>query len=252
MFERLTEHVYVRPFEEYTDRPNIGLVIGEKYNLLYDAGNSAANVEQLKRELAEQGLPMPDFVVISHWHWDHTFGMHAWGVPVIAGRLTNEHLKEVMSWSWDDAAMEERVACRKDIAFCNEMIRREYPDRSKICVTAADIVFEDRLTVDLGGGISCELIHSQGPHAEDSVICHVPSDRFAFLGDSNGKDLYENPWEFDPEREESVMEAILAIPFDRDRVNAYIDILNELDFVTCIGGHAGHMTREELYQWLEL
>ena len=252
MFEKITEHIYVRPYEEYSDRPNIGLIIGEKHTMLYDAGNSAANVEQLKRELEEQGLPMPDLVAVSHWHWDHTYGMHAWGVPVIAGRLTNEKLKEAAAWNWDDNSMEERVALRTDIAFCNEMIKREYPDRSQICVTTADIVFDDRLTVDLGGGVVCELIHAKGPHSNDSVICYVPSERFVFLGDSNGKDLYENPWEFDLEREESVMEAIMAIPFDRDRVLEYVSLLDSLDFVLCIGGHAGHMTREELYQWLEV
>jgi len=250
MFEKLTDHIYVRPFEEYTDRPNIGLILGEKYTLLYDAGNSAANVEQLKNELTEQGLPMPDLVAISHWHWDHTFGMHAWGVPVIAGRLTNEHLKEAASWSWDDRAMEERVRDGKDIVFCNEMIKREYPDRSKIRVTSADIVFDDRIHVDLGGGIVCELIHSKGPHAEDSVICYVPSEEFVFLGDSNGKDLYGKPWHFDIEHEEEAGAAIMAVPYDKDKVEVYVSLLDTLDFTGCIGGHAGCMTKEELYQSL--
>lgn len=251
MFEKISDRIYVRPFEEYSDRPNIGLIIGDRHTLLYDAGNSEKNVEQLKRELVEQGLPMPDFVAVSHWHWDHTFGMHAWGVPVIAGRLTNNQLRKVSEWKWDDDSFRKRIACREDIAFCYEMMRREYPDRSKILVTTADIVFEERLTLDLGG-ISCRLIHAKGPHAEDSVICYVPEEQFVFLGDSNGKDLYENYWEFDPDRDESVMEAILAIPFDRDRVQEYVSLLETLDFAGCIGGHAGFMTKKELYQWLEV
>jgi len=251
MFEKLSDHIYVRPFEEYTDRPNIGLIIGDKYTLLYDAGNSKANVEQLKGELADQGLPLPDFVVLSHWHWDHTFGMHAWNVPVIAGRLTNEYLQEVSSWIWDDRAMEERVRDKKDIVFCNEMIKREYPDRSRIHVTTADIVFDNRMTIDLGGGVICELIHSRGPHAEDSVICHVPSEKFVFLGDSNGKDLYGKPWHFDIEHEEEAGAAIMAVPYDRDKVEEYVKILDTLLFDKCIGGHAGYMTKEELYQSLE-
>lgn len=153
MFEKLTEHIYVYPCDGYTDRPNIGLVIGGKYVLLYDAGNSAAHVELMKRDLIKQGLPMPDFAALSHWHWDHSFGCSAWNLPVIAGRETNNQLKIVQHWSWTDQSMAERAASGEDIVFCNEMIKREYPDRSKIHVTAADIVFDERMTIDLGGGV---------------------------------------------------------------------------------------------------
>lgn len=34
MFEKVTEHIYVYPCDGYTDRPNIGLIIGSKYTLL--------------------------------------------------------------------------------------------------------------------------------------------------------------------------------------------------------------------------
>lgn len=250
MFRKVTEHIYIRACEAYTDRPNIGLIIGKDYTLLYDAGNSAANVAQLKKELAQQGLPCPDFVAISHWHWDHTFGMHAWGVPIIAGRETNNYLREVQQWKWDDQSMQERVENKKDIVFCNEMIKREYPDRSQICVTTADIIFDGCMTVDLGGGVVCELIHSAGPHASDSVICYVPSEQFVFLGDSNGKDLYGLPWHFDLEHEDEMVQTLMTLPYDRELVNEYIMLLNGLDFTKCIGGHAEIMSCEELYQSL--
>lgn len=249
MFEKRTEHIYVRPCEGYTDRPNIGLILGTKYTLLFDAGNSVANVAQLKGELRAQGLPMPDFVAVSHWHWDHTFGMHAWGVPTIAGRKTNDQLRKMMLWAWDDRSMEARVEQKQDIVFCNEMIKREYPDRGQIQVTTADMVFEGRMTVDLGG-VECELIHAKGPHCEDAVICYVPTERFVFLGDSNGKDLYGKPWHFDLEHEDEMCQTLETIPYDRDRVEEYVRLLDTLDFTACIGGHAEAMSREELYRTL--
>ena len=122
MFERLTEHIYVYPCDGYTDRPNIGLVVGTKYTLLYDTGNSKVHVDLMKEALIKQGLPMPDFVVASHWHWDHSFGAAFWNVPVIAGRETNEQLKVVQQWKWDDQSMADRVARREDIVFCNDTI----------------------------------------------------------------------------------------------------------------------------------
>ena len=48
MFDKVTEHIYIHPAEHYTDRPNIGLIVGEKSSLLFDAGNSAVHVEKLK------------------------------------------------------------------------------------------------------------------------------------------------------------------------------------------------------------
>lgn len=249
MFDKVTEHIYIHPAEHYTDRPNIGIIAGEKFSLLYDAGNSAKHVEKLKSELSEQGLPHPDFVLLSHWHWDHSFGAKFWNAPVIAGRKTDERLQKAAEWQWDDISMENRIESGEDIVFCSEMIKREYPDRSKIEVVPADIVFEGRMSIDLGG-ISCEIIHAKGPHSEDSVICYIPSEKFLFLGDANCKDLYGKPWEFDIEHEEDFLDNIAKIPYDKVLTDDFIRLLDALDFELCISGHAEIMTKNELYNSL--
>lgn len=246
MFNKISDHIYIRPVQHYTDRPNVGLIVGKKYTLMFESGNSAENVRLLKDELMRQNLPFPDFVAVSHWHWDHSFGMHAWNVPTIAGRLTNAYLEKVSRWRWDDKAMNERVETGEDIVFCNEMIKREYPDRDLICVKTADITFDGEMTIDLGS-VECRFIHCKGPHAEDSVICYIPSEKFVFLGDSNGKDLYGKPWHFDIEHEEDFMEETGKIPYDTDLVKEYLALLDTFDFERCIGGHADIMTKEQLY-----
>ena len=247
MFQKLTDHIYVYPFESYTDRPNIGLIVGEKYTLLFEAGNSAAHVELMKQDLKEQGLPSPDLIAISHWHWDHSFAMSSWDCPTIAGKETNEQLKKVQTWKWDDASMEKRVEKKEDIVFCNEMIKREYKDRSQIHVVPADLVFDEHMEIDLGGGVVCHLIHAKGPHSSDSIICYVPSDEFLFLGDSDCKDLYGLPWHFDIEHEEDFVPTTDALPYDREKVDAYVALLDTLNFTHCITGHAPMMPRETLY-----
>ncbi len=247
MFEKISEHTYYRPAEPFTDRPNVGLIIGEKFSLLFEAGNSAENAKQLKDELSEQGLPYPDFVAVSHWHWDHSFGLCAWESVKIAGRKTNDKLLEVSRWKWDGASMEKRIETGEDIVFCTEMIKREYPDRGKILVTGADIVFNDRMSIDLGG-ITCELIHCGGPHSDDAVICCVPSEKVLFLGDSNCKDLYGKPWFFDIEHEEDFMDNVALIPYDRDLVEEYLCLLDTLDFDFCVSGHAGIFSKKELFE----
>ena len=69
------------------------------------------------------------------------------------------------------------------------------------------------MTLDLGG-IEVQLIHCAGPHADDSVLLYIPSEKFVFLGDSNGKDLYGQPWHFDIEHEDDFLEETAKIPYD--------------------------------------
>ncbi|MBQ6878179.1 MAG: MBL fold metallo-hydrolase [Oscillospiraceae bacterium] len=246
---KISEHIYIYPAEHYTDRPNIGLIVGEKKTLLFDAGNSEKHVRKIKNEIYEKALPLPDFVLLSHWHWDHSFGAKFWNVPIISGKKTNEQLKNVAEWKWDDASMEERIISGEDIVFCTEMIKREYPDRSHIEVALADIVFEGNMSLDLGG-TACELIHAKGPHSEDSVICYVPSEKFLFLGDANCKDLYGKPWDFDIEHEEDFLSNVAKIPYDEKLAGDFIDLLSTLDFEYCISGHSEIMTKEELFNSL--
>lgn len=246
MFQRITKHIHMRRCQHYTDRPNIGYIRGERGVLLFDAGNSGANVEQLKRELRDAALPMPDYLALSHWHWDHSYGAAFWGCPIIAGRETDAMLRRMCRWFWDDEAMDHRVQTGEDIAFCCDMIRREYPDRSQIKVVAADIVFDGRLTIDLGG-VTAELIHCKGPHSSDSVLCYVPEDRFVFLGDSNCKDLYGLNWECDIEVEGSFTAATEALAYDPEKVRGYLALLKTLDFTHCASGHSDVKTREHQF-----
>ena len=243
MFERITEHIHMRKCQHYTDRPNIGYIRGERGVLLFDAGNSGANVEQLKMELRDAGLPLPDYLALSHWHWDHSYGAAFWGCPVIAGRETDAWLRRMSQWSWDEDSMARRVETGEDIAFCCDMIRREYPDRTKIQVVPADLVFDGRLTIDLGG-VRAELIHCKGPQSSDSVLCYVPEDRFVFLGDSNCKDLYGLRWECDIEVEGSFTAATEALAYDPEKVRDYLALLESLDFTHCVSGHSEVKTRE--------
>lgn len=55
----------------------LGYIRGERYSLAVDAGNSRRHVEKFYAALDAAELRRPDFTVLTHWHWDHTFGLHA-------------------------------------------------------------------------------------------------------------------------------------------------------------------------------
>ncbi len=75
--KRLCEHIWNMPFETERDRPNLGYVKGGNWSLAIDAGHSAAHTKAFYALLEKENLPLPSLTVLTHWHWDHTFGMHA-------------------------------------------------------------------------------------------------------------------------------------------------------------------------------
>ena len=245
MLQRLTQHIYCYPCEYYSDRPNIGYIAGDRAALLFEAGASADHAQAIRKDLNNAGLCMPAYIAVSHWHWDHTFGLHAWDGISVAGKMTNDHLRQVARWKWTQEAMENRVCTGEDIQFCHDMILREYPNLQDITVCPAQVEFTDTLTIDLGG-VTCQLRHVAGPHGEDSVVCWIPEDEFLFLGDSHGKDLYGLPWKFDIAHEEDLVPTLESLPYDPEKLCPYRAILEEIPFTSCIGGHDAVMTKEEL------
>ena len=94
---RLTERIWYLPLETERDRPCLCYVRGDRWSLAVDAGHSAVHTADFYRALEQEGLPLPSLTVLTHWHWDHTFGMHAVHGLTLANRLTNEYLKAVQT-----------------------------------------------------------------------------------------------------------------------------------------------------------
>ena len=131
------------PFEEERDRPNLGYVKGDNYSIAIDAGHSAAHTRQFYDLLEKENLPLPSMTVITHWHWDHTFGMHAVNGLCLANEKTNQYL----------ATWKEKIETNGPGEFLsmNESIRKEYEGNKEVIVVKADMTFSGEITFDLGG-----------------------------------------------------------------------------------------------------
>ena len=230
---RFNERIWFTDPQEETDRPVLYYIKGDRYSLAVDAGNSALHVQEFYQLLKKEELKLPDFTVITHWHWDHTFGMHAVEGITIAGHKTNEKLREVKKWSWTDTAMQERIASGEDILFCDQCIRREYEEPRKIQVVTADLEFVDRMVIDLGN-ITCELTEIEATHMRDSVILFVPEEKFLFVGDADCEDHYTNGGKY-----------------DKVRLQEFVKNLKEIPFTYYGLGHEPPQTREEAFDYLE-
>ncbi len=85
--QRLSENIVYLPADEKTDRPILAAISGDKKTLLIDAGNSPAHVALFLRELDRNRISRGDYVVITRWHWDHSFGISALNLPTIISTM---------------------------------------------------------------------------------------------------------------------------------------------------------------------
>ncbi|MBR3098339.1 MAG: MBL fold metallo-hydrolase [Clostridia bacterium] len=179
--KKLTEHIWYMPYEEERDRPNLAYIRGADRSLAVDAGHSAAHTRAFYELLEREGLPLPDITVLTHWHWDHTFGMHAVHGLRLANELTNRHLAE-----WKEKI--ERNGPAEFLAL-HESIRREYSGDQKVTVKTADMTFSGEMKLDLGG-VTVRVMQAEAPHTDDSTLVFVREDKTLFIGDASGDDFF--------------------------------------------------------------
>ena len=229
---RFSDRICYLPYERENDRPNLFYLKGDRRSAVIDAGNSKAHVEKLYALLEKNGLPLPEETIITHWHWDHTFGLPFIHGTSVASVRTNEKLKEVMGWQWNEEAMNAREASGEDIEFCNTCIRVEYPDRSQIQVCPADRSISERETLDLGG-LTLHLIPRDSTHSRDSLFVYVPEEAALIVGDADCKDYYDN-----------------CGKYNKTRLEEMIAFFESLSYEYHLIGHDAPLTRAEALEEL--
>ncbi|EPE60510.1 metallo-beta-lactamase superfamily protein [Exiguobacterium sp. S17] len=184
---------YMTPVSE-TDRPIIGAVVGDTHTLMIDAGNSEAHANLFIDSLVERGIRRPSLVALTHWHWDHIFGLSALHDTVsVASGATKARMERLIPYNWDDKSLDERVESGIEIAFCAEAIRLEFGGTRSIQVVLPTVTFDDALTLDLGG-VHVLLKHVGGDHTADAVVAYIPEEKVLFLGDALYANLYAPSW----------------------------------------------------------
>ena len=74
---KISERIYYSDYDVERDRPILGYIRGDHFSVAVDAGHSDSHLNELYSLLKQHDLPLPDVTVITHWHWDHSFAMHA-------------------------------------------------------------------------------------------------------------------------------------------------------------------------------
>jgi len=229
----ITDKVYCFSFDQDKDYPNLGYVQGESFSIAIDAGASVAHLALFYEALKKRGLRLPGLTILTHWHWDHTFAMHAVHGLTLAGKATNAKLKVVKDWKWDKYSMEKRLALGLEIPFCDEKIKQEYKSLCEIKVSEANLVFSGKLSVNAGKTL-CEAIEVVAPHSKDSTIVYIPEQGIIFAGDAHNEDFYER-----------------ANNMEQSKRREYYNFLQNLDFSYYFSGHGEVKKKGEILRILE-
>ena len=220
---RYSDRIWYSSYEEERDRPVLGYIRGDRFSIAVDAGHSDVQVKEFYDLLRKNGLPLPMLTVITHWHWDHSFGMHAVNGLTVSNQRTNAYLKDFI----------QKRSPENDQAFLalDPSIAKEYEGGKEIVVIPADIAYENRMVFD-AGGLRVELFEAVSPHTDDATLIHIPSERTVFYGDA--------------------MSGVFPtwIP-DLELLKQFRDTIASIDADTFIGGHWEPFTKEELLRELQ-
>ena len=227
---QLRDNVWYLPFVEANDHPNLGYIAGSRYALMVDAGFSSTHAAEFCGKVKELGQRRPDFVFLTHYHWDHTFGLAGVSDMVsLALRCTNEKLDELAEYVWDDVHLEEYVADNRIPLFSKPHFYLEYPGLQGIEIRRADVTFETELTIDLGGE-RCRMKKLTTPHSEDCAWLLAEQARVLFLGDGGYERVEGLEWVDDKEKLRRQMSELEELPFD-----------------ICVLGHHEPVSKKELF-----
>ncbi|WP_239000940.1 MBL fold metallo-hydrolase [Jiangella asiatica] len=136
----------------------------------------------MRHAVAAAGLPPVRRVVLTHHHWDHTWGAAAWEAPLVAHRLCARFMAAEALEPWSHDHLRRRIADNPLLGPSYRARGRAVDDFTDLTFVTPSTTFEDRLRVTEGGA-TVELVHVGGGHTPDSTVVRVPAAGVLFLGD---------------------------------------------------------------------
>jgi len=169
--------------ENETDRPALGVVRGDNCCLIIDSGNSPKHAREFRKEIEALHFPPVKYVVATHHHWDHVFGLEEWKEAItIANVKTYEYMKTYCDLTYDDLSLEKAIENKIFLDFSVKAMKAEIEDNAHFHPINFNVAFQGELTIDLGG-VTCLIKEIMSPHTDDSTIIFVPEEKTMFLGD---------------------------------------------------------------------
>lgn len=106
-------------------RPTEHISLRRQKSLMVDAGGLPDHAREFLRMVKRTGFPIPSLTVLTHHHWDHSFGGYAVPRSLAANTITKGYLERYSEYEWDDKDVDERVATGIECAFVAKSIKLE-------------------------------------------------------------------------------------------------------------------------------
>lgn len=167
--EPVSAHVHVILDQNASFVPNVGIVIGDRATLIVDTGLGEANGRIVLDEARRLSDNDAYYLAATHFHPEHDLGATAFPAS-----------SRVVRWSaqQDEADSQGEDYIARFSGFSS--IVAELLDGARY--RAPDLLFEDSLTIDLGG--VRVIAFGVGPnHTLGDTVFWVPEDRVLFTGD---------------------------------------------------------------------
>lgn len=156
--EKLTSRVWVIPDGSAPLVPNVGIVVGDKAVLVIDTGMGARNARTVLTEVEKVGAGKPIYLVTTHVHPEHDMGAHAFPVDSTLIR-SKDQIEDIAA-----GAGTRLVPVFAERSALNKELLADARHRS------ADIVFEEKHTLDLGGVSATIQAMGTNHTAGDTVV----------------------------------------------------------------------------------
>lgn len=233
MLNKLTENIFYMDFNHETDRPILGLVCGKKHSLIVDAGASPRHAREFLEKVNKMDIPPVKYLVITHHHADHVFGITTMNLVTIGHEITKEKLKEGRKLKWDDASLEEGIKKGIHSEFFVQCVKKEMTEeeRKDFVIGDIDIVYKDSMEIDLGG-LTCVIKAVGGTHTDDSTIVYIPEDKVMFVGDC----IYGKRFKG-------------GFGYDGETLFKMVDIMESYETVYWVAGHENICDRKEMDEY---
>ena len=222
--EQLTRRVFFLPHVPGKDCPALGYIRGNRQAILVDAGPSPSRIRRLLEAIRARKLTRPEMAVLTHRHWDHTFGLSALDIPALARQETAACLERFSAMLWDKEGVAEYLALEDGHGFTRQGLQQEFPRRFSIHPCPVQVIISSPQHLELGG-CRCLLLPVDSPHCEDCLVVLAEEERVLFLGDAA-----------DPRQDAA----------DPAAAEALLRQLSSLDFHTAVPGHSPPLSRHAL------
>ena len=138
---KLTEHVFIYRYDKQTDYPNIGIIKTDNETFLVDAGISKRHVESIKKAMNLENIKTPSKGCVTHFHYDHSYGMFYWKIPFYVCKNTQKELERISKYKYTLESLNQmikdeiehvymdditfNIQCVTDKQFMNEMFDKK-------------------------------------------------------------------------------------------------------------------------------